>query len=188
MEHPKPQALVVPISFKSCPICGGLFCYRTGFRKRVYCSAACARQCYGRPMPTDRKCKECGAAFTSTDGALKRYCSLKCKAKTKDRRGGCNRRRARTFGVGHEPIRKELVFERDRWRCQMCGVKCAKSEQGGTHPLAPELDHRIPMAMGGDHSYANVQTSCRRCNGSKGARRAMGQLPLVAKPWETLVA
>jgi hypothetical protein len=42
---------------------------------------------------------------------------------------------------------------------------------------APELDHIIPLASGGAHVWDNVQCTCRKCNGEKGAE-VLGQLRL----------
>ena len=32
-----------------------------------------------------------------------------------------------------------------------------------------KLDHVVPLAKGGEHSYANVKTACADCNLRKGA-------------------
>ena len=34
---------------------------------------------------------------------------------------------------------------------------------------APELDHVVPLASGGAHTYANSACACRECNILKGA-------------------
>lgn len=71
------------------------------------------------------------------------------------------------------------VLERDGWRCHMCGTKTPKRLRGTYEPNAPELDHIIPIAAGGEHSRRNTACACRKCNNDKGAR-PMGQLRLVA--------
>jgi 5-methylcytosine-specific restriction endonuclease McrA len=43
---------------------------------------------------------------------------------------------------------------------------------------APELDHIVPLACGGAHTYQNTQCTCRECNGRKGAT-ILGQLRLL---------
>jgi hypothetical protein len=55
---------------------------------------------------------------------------------------------------------KELrlsVFRRDNYVCAYCGYKTDK----------PECDHIIPMSKGGDSSYENLITSCKKCNRAK---------------------
>ena len=69
-----------------------------------------------------------------------------------------------------------VVLARDGWRCKLCGKRTPKRLRGTTHPDAPEIDHIIPLALGGAHSYANTQCSCRDCNGKKGARVLPGLL------------
>jgi 5-methylcytosine-specific restriction endonuclease McrA len=31
-------------------------------------------------------------------------------------------------------------------------------------PLSPSLDHVVPLARGGEHTYGNVRTACLGCN------------------------
>lgn len=46
-------------------------------------------------------------------------------------------------------------------------------------PLAPTIDHVIPISLGGDDIRANVQLAHFRCNNVKGARGTAEQLALV---------
>jgi HNH endonuclease len=62
----------------------------------------------------------------------------------------------------------EKVFDRDGWRCKNCRVRSPRYLRGTSDLRAPELDHIIPLALGGDHDYDNVQLLCRKCNGAKG--------------------
>jgi 5-methylcytosine-specific restriction endonuclease McrA len=70
------------------------------------------------------------------------------------------------------------VFMRDQWHCQICGKPTPEKNRGTHYPNAPELDHRIPMSLGGGHLYSNVQCVCRRCNLAKSNRNCVGQFPL----------
>ncbi len=97
-------------------------------------------------------------------------------------RGGNGYTRARVLGVERERISTDLVFERDRWRCQICGKKTPARFRGTRRNDAPELDHRIPLSLGGPHTYVNVQCACRLCNRIKSNHASAGQLPLVARP------
>lgn len=78
-------------------------------------------------------------------------------------------RRATREGRQHERIDRNIVFERDDFTCKLCGgaldMGAAKA-----HPLAPTLDHIVPLSRGGDHLYANVQAAHFRCNTAKGNR------------------
>ena len=61
-------------------------------------------------------------------------------------------------------MRREQIFERDRYRCVYCGEVF----------LAEELtvDHVQARVRGGDRSGGNLVTACSGCNTAKGHRRA----------------
>lgn len=86
--------------------------------------------------------------------------------------------RAKRFGVERQYFKPARVFERDKWRCQLCGVSTPKRLKGTLSPQAPELDHIIPLSLGGAHVWDNVQCACRRCNGIK-SNNPLGQLRLA---------
>lgn len=87
-------------------------------------------------------------------------------------------KRARKRGVTVEIVNALDVFERDGWICHLCDKKTLKSKRGTPHSRAPELDHIIPLAAGGEHSYRNVACACHACNMSKRAK-PKGQLRLI---------
>lgn len=78
-----------------------------------------------------------------------------------------HRRRARQAAVLCDVVRKDAIFERDHWRCRLCGCKTPKELQGSILPTAPTLDHIIPLALGGPHTAKNLQCLCHRCNSRK---------------------
>ncbi|MCW8040061.1 HNH endonuclease [Acinetobacter entericus] len=51
------------------------------------------------------------------------------------------------------------VYERDGFKCVTCGV-----QQNLT------LDHIKPESKGGESTFENLQTMCKSCNSSKGAK------------------
>lgn len=116
-----------------------------------------------------RVCVVCGSDFR--EGLRTLCCSEACSAEHERGRksGHTHARRAKRFGCTYESVDKQRVFDRDKWRCQICGVKV----DGKT----AELDHIVPMSMGGAHSYANTQCACMPCNRKKGAK-PLGQLHL----------
>lgn len=61
-----------------------------------------------------------------------------------------------------ESVMAEIVYDRDLGLCQICGLPV---EAGEFH-----LDHRVPISRGGEHSYANCQTSHAVCNIRKSDR------------------
>ena len=75
-------------------------------------------------------------------------------------------RRAQKKASVTETIASLTVYERDKWKCGVC-KKPVKPEEAS-------LDHIIPLAKGGEHSYRNVQLAHLKCNISK-KDRAIGQ-------------
>lgn len=88
-------------------------------------------------------------------------------------------RRAKLRSVTVETFDPFEVFDRDRWRCHICGIKTPKRLRGTYEDNAPELDHIVPLAAGGEHSRRNTACSCRKCNIMK-SDKPLGQLRLVA--------
>lgn len=88
------------------------------------------------------------------------------------------RYRARKRGAWVENVDRAVVFERDRWVCGICGERIPKS---AIYPdlLSPSIDHVIPLAEGGEHSYANVQAAHFSCNSSKQNRGSGEQLAII---------
>ena len=168
-----------------CEVCGG----RTPTPSRFTCSPECGADRKRRvdrdrfrarhDKPVARVCVTCGGAFETTcpDGR-RTFCSLACSRRMAERkasRARAERRRKRREG---RRVAALAIFERDRWRCQLCGRRTPKALRGTTADEAPELDHIIPLAAGGEHVPWNTQCACRECNHRKGAR-TQGQLRLA---------
>jgi hypothetical protein len=100
----------------------------------------------------------CGKTFTAKHHG--RIVCLDCDA--------IKRRRLRVWHENVDPIK---VFRRDKWVCQHCGCGTPEWLRGNTlSESSPELDHVLPIAHGGAHSYVNTQCLCRACNSVKGDR------------------
>ena len=128
-----------------------------------------------------RNCLWCKAAYVPEVGLRQKcYCTDACRlAAIRARRSdNTHRRRAKKFGCSYEPVSKRRVFERDGWRCQLCGVKTPKAKSGTHEDNAPELDHIVPLAARGEHSYRNTQCACRKCNLLK-SDKPLGQMLLI---------
>lgn len=154
-----------------CTTCGSRF-----ERRGLYCSDRCRPPAYVAAAKIARPCITCGIEVVGT--AAKRECA-KCQ-RLKMRHLRKAKGRAAHYGVEYQPINPIKVLERDGWRCQVCGVKTPKRLRGTFKPNAPEVDHRVPLAMGGGHTWDNVQCCCRSCNGVKGSTRVLGQMSLFS--------
>lgn len=128
-----------------------------------------------------RPCDRCGETFIS-----KRITTARCKKCVqatapwrRNRDHGKAKRKAMRSGAAFERgITPDKVFTRDGWRCQLCGCKTPKRLRGLHRPVSPEVDHIVPFAAGGGHTWDNVQCACRQCNGKKNAK-PLGQLRLA---------
>ena len=149
-----------------------------------FCSRSCQLKGHNRAVQESRRnsaprpCGWCQTVFVPEYGSLsKRYCCAGCReaSRRKVRSGSSHRRRAAKYGCTYEPISKRRVFERDGWRCYLCGCETPIAQSGTTADNAPELDHVVPLAKGGPHAYANVRCCCRRCNRAKGDQLPAGQ-------------
>ena len=70
------------------------------------------------------------------------------------------------------------IFERDGWRCHLCGTKVSRSAKR-TDPLGATIDHLVPLSLGGSDEPANVATAHYRCNQEKRAKAMNEQLAIV---------
>lgn len=179
-----------PLREHTCCVCGRRWTSRR--YHAVYCSTICqtngewARKIGNRQPATRRTralrqlaraargtraqrrwiagpCASCGTQFT-TLGTAPRFCALACQQRERKAR-----RRARQAGGDVERADRLTVFERDDWTCQLCDHPTDRDARVPTRN-APTIDHRIPLAAGGSHTLANLQTAHFYCNSVKGAR------------------
>jgi 5-methylcytosine-specific restriction endonuclease McrA len=111
-------------------------------------------------------CEHCGIGFKSSNKPRKITLCRPCGEKEWNRLNKAKRRAAER-GNKYESLSPYFVFKRDKWHCRCCGAHTPWSLRGSIEPNAPELDHIIPLSKGGEHSYANTQLLCRKCNQEK---------------------
>lgn len=132
-----------------------------------------------------KPCRDCGALIEKgaqrcdacRQAAVER--NKTSEIAVRNRRIGRQVRRARERAAVVERFDPFEIFNRDKWRCHLCGARTLKRMRGSCHDRAPEIDHIVPLAAGGEHSRLNTACVCRKCNIAKGAR-PLGQLRLVA--------
>lgn len=150
-------------------------------RKQLYCGGKCESRRVSI-APKTKTCKCCGNEYkpSFTGGRPNEYCSDLCSSLVDAARSRISKakRKAVLKSAKVESVDPFKVFERDGWECQLCGIKTPKSKRGTYDDNAPELDHILPLAKGGEHSYKNTQCACRKCNGLK-SDKPMGQLRLM---------
>ena len=113
-------------------------------------------------------CPVCG---TATDRP--KYCSKKCGQKVANQMGELRRRNLIQAAMVDKDITVEGLYRRDNGVCAICGKPCNLEDyvvRDGTKICGdwyPSIDHVIPLAKGGLHSWSNVQLAHRRCNWEK---------------------
>lgn len=167
--------------FPHCNICGHVFVSRRS--KSHICSYECRNEYIKKKAEEGYQskvinCKECGVSFETQYGCKRTvFCSQFC-CKKNTKRIAKAKRRAVEKGIEAEAVDPIAVFERDGWKCQICRKPTPRNRRGTNHGNAPELDHRMPISVGGEHTYANTQCACRQCNQGKGNASEVGQYPL----------
>lgn len=170
-----------PRPAKVCPICGDSFS-ASPHVSQVYCGMDCrtraSRARIRVPAPkviVNKRCERCGEGFGCSAGKSKvqKYCSHAC-AKRAGHRNHEHVRRARKRNAYVAPVSFAAIAMRDGWRCGICGKPVPKKAVV-PNPLAPTLDHIIPLAKGGTHEPKNVQLAHFLCNSVK-SDKGGGQL------------
>lgn len=77
---------------------------------------------------------------------------------------GYNRRAVKANAL-REDFKKDEIYLRDGWICQLCGLPVDPSSKD--KKLMASLDHIIPLSRGGSHTRDNVQLAHRGCNSQK---------------------
>lgn len=168
-----------PVWFPACEGCGQLFrARREGMRwcNNEDCIRERSRRAYHEKYAEAtgaRNCIECGAEFQPGGATGNVYvCGEICREANRKRNQRISRakRRAVERGVESDRIDPCKVFERDGWRCHICGDKLRWVDRNKNLDRSPEVDHIVPLAAGGTHTWENVAAACRKRNGEKGAR------------------
>ena len=118
-------------------------------------------------------CQQCGKGFLTVSRKA-RFCSGRCYKRYQNR---LKDRRVWKNGVPDGSITLEKLFVRDGGRCRNCGLLMTFE----CDPLGdsyPSIDHIVPIARGGLHSWDNVQLLCRGCNSIK----RDSTIPAMAEP------
>lgn len=123
-----------------------------------------------------RPCVQCGVDMAPVGKWKHAICAV-CRAATAKRTRRLAKARRKGRMVDAVRYRPTDIFERDGWRCHLCGKKVRAVPV--PHPQAPTIDHLIPLSDGGRDAPDNVATAHFICNSRRGAR-GIAQLRLVA--------
>lgn len=171
----------------TCEFCEKKF---LSIRKSKFCSEECRAkatlkhgrrywQQYAKKQYVGKKavCKYCGKEFQLEHKKSKRYCSDECKRKQKRYDQHCRYKKRLQNKIVDSGITLAKLIERDNHICALCGEEIDqddfKLDDNGNFVAGdnyPSIDHIVPLALGGLHSWDNVQLAHFNCNRLKGAR------------------
>ena len=119
----------------------------------------------------EKKCKVCGNIFIGTKRSA--YCSDICKKKYQNRQHDLRRRIKNKEQIDND-ISLEKLIQRDEGICKTCGRQVDINDYyyndegyfiaGESYP---SIDHIIPLAKDGTHTWNNIQLAHRHCNAIK---------------------
>lgn len=127
-----------------------------------------------KPKMEKRKCALCGAPFQCERYSKMKYCSVKCQRKEAHAKYDPRRRAEKRSAVIDTNISLKEVYRRDRGVCYICGGETDWNDtiniNGKIYASInyPSIDHVIPLAAGGCHSWENVRLAHLGCNARKG--------------------
>lgn len=167
------KAAVVHINWRQCP-CGQWICRP----RRTYCEP-----CRVNGVRLYRTCRRCESPIPHQQ--WKMHCDpclivvkREMRRRRRQRYGNKDRHRAKKFGVKYEPVNRQRVYERDKWRCGICRKRVDRTRRWPDRMCA-SLDHVVPLAHGGEHTYANTQCAHWLCNTLKSDGGGGEQLALT---------
>ena len=118
-----------------------------------------------------KECKVCGNIFIGTKRSI--CCSDICRKKYENRQSEL-RKRIKNKSKIEWNISLEKLIQRDEGICKICGRQVDINDYyyvdegyfiaGENYP---SIDHIIPLAKGGTHTWNNIQLAHRHCNAIK---------------------
>lgn len=113
--------------------------------------------------PITKQCIECGKNFITTR-SRQVCCSSACSNKRNNRLKDINRRyKLRENGKVDYSISLHRLIKIHNGICALCGGKVNIKADINSDEY-PSIDHVLPVAKGGTHTWDNVQLAHRRCN------------------------
>lgn len=144
--------------------------YKRESKRKNLEKAMQARKANAKP-PKERTwytgtCKVCGKEFRTLNPAQV-TCSKECGKRYSNAR---KQHRIPKAQLIDKDITLEALYRRDAGVCYLCGKLCDWDDRHGNIVGAnyPSIDHVIPIARGGLHSWGNVRLAHHGCNSAKG--------------------
>lgn len=150
---------------RACVVCGETFVAQKQKPASV-CSPACRTMrdfgcIYPKKPPApimDKVCMWCAGTF-STPRVGAKYCS--------DKHAEAARKHRYRIAHGEWTIERSVrlaIYERDGYKCHLCGDPVDTTKADPQANMYPSLDHLIPRSLGGSDDETNLATAHRICN------------------------
>ena len=158
-----------PSRQKKCIECNQTFYAR--YRNKIFCSDKCSSSHWRSKIiinkPKYKKnCKYCGKDFITTRSNAT-YCTNDCRKRFQWRRREALRdQRIKVNGEVHWDITLEKLVKRDKNICYLCNEE-VHMDKHYNHNMYGSIDHVIPLAKGGTHTWNNIKLAHRICNSIK---------------------
>lgn len=173
-----------------CKCCGNIVerAMSTIRQKHIRCEICHPHKPHVEHKLVTRECVVCGAKFRCYENTSQKTCSIECRKMLRNTRTGL--KRVPEAQIVDPDITLRRLFKRDNGICYICGGRCDFSDwrlsgNGKRYPgeKHPSIDHVIPIARGGLHSWDNVRLAHWGCNIRKGA----GLIDIAALPHDFAV-
>jgi hypothetical protein len=137
----------------------------------------------GMPDSEPRECQYCGTDFVPDLGREIAIPAAPPSVLAAHRRAHCSEYCDYTVTHGLRPIalNRTAIFERDGFRCYLCGQPTPKDLRGFRYVQnAPSVDHVVPQHLG-TNDPDNLRCCCRRCNLEKGSATLWEKLAIYLR-------
>lgn len=149
-------------------------------------------------MDTYGKCIDCGEKVPKN---RTKYCCNICKNRMKSYNSSIRKRMKRcdistknrekkweSRWKNHDNISLRRLYKRDKGHCYICDSILPKPEKGydKNSDNAPQVDHYIPLAKCGEHSWSNVYLICKKCNSEKGDKLLPSKW-IIINYWQNVI-
>lgn len=129
----------------------------------------------GKPYTVREYVESCGMKYARDNGVCSEECKqIKKRQLSREAHRGrldSHRHRAKKFGCSYDgTVTLKKLIKRDGLRCAICGEMCDPNDHSWNKyfgPMYPTIDHIVPMAKGGGHTWDNVQVAHAICNSYK---------------------
>ena len=170
-----PGPVFVP---RPCLECDTMITPRVGLARVKLCSDECRRRRSNRKYHEGKPgakcdltpCEECGdTPCRPFKQAQNQSLCNRCRFVKRSRQR--NKTQARRLAVekAGDDIGWRELGERDGWRCHICSGRVLKRSGTAHVPNGATVDHLVPIADDGSHTWDNVALAHRSCNTSRGA-------------------